>query len=66
MTYEEALEEIEARVEEIGGIGKHKESSAAWRSYFMALEALEKLEAAAREMQSIIRKVGNGIYRITE
>lgn len=62
MTYEELIGEIGYRIEELGGVGKHATAEGARLSYAMALDAVEKLEAAARELRRMIREVGYELY----
>jgi hypothetical protein len=56
MTYEEALAEIETRVEELGGVGKHHAELGAKLATGMALETLEALILAARAARKMLRE----------
>lgn len=62
MMYEELIEEIRYRLEELGGIGKHPTEERAKRAHAFALATIEKLEATARELRAAIEGEGYERY----
>lgn len=66
MTYEEALAEIEYRVKELGGIGKHAEPEAAKRADDHAVKTFFELAAAVEIVEMTIMGGNYERYLITE